>query len=809
LLRLVLCSWCCSCAQHVTSDAPLSKASPWPKFRRDLAQTGQSPAKAQPGAKGFSFQTGKGIFSSAVIDGDGTLYLGSADRTFYAIGADGALKWKLLTGEIIDSSALLDDTGGVYFGSGDGKLRGLDAKTGAERWVFEADAPSVNKAVINWFEGNVAIGPDGRLWAGNDNFFLYGVDRATGKLGRRLRMPDQTWSLPAFDAATGALFVGNNNLVDLYGDNTFSFAADGSKRWSLLTKGTMAASPLLTQGLAIVGGFDGILRAHDQATGEVKWTLATRDHLYASPALLPDGRVVQASTDGTVYCVNAATGAVEWTYEVSEPVRSSPAVDAEGHVIFGGGDGRLYVLNSNGTLRWAMQLITDERNDLNSSPALGNDSIVIGGENGVIFSVPYEACPSKTEPRCVTPPAPDVTARGELRFVSGFGAVTASAPPTLGSTEPLTLELFVFDGARRSLATMENASLKVTVTPPVAVKTRAFGGGRYLVVEPVEAWPAQFSVQVKGNWLVDLVQDGLKLSGGRPGGAFDTSFSFSVPEGSGRTFDVPGAPGRPQTVWEISRLALPTPTLLPSYNQIGFDSLHYVLTPIEGTADDALAVMIGARLKEGVNETEVDPATKGVIPLRLRRFGDGITARIDTALGLEVMNLTLKFESFRVSATLPETAEGLFTSRLTGSTLCSQVPIYGAYLKQVGLCSDATDEFSVSGATNMQVWTAPAFPELAVARATPPGLTRVSEVFEVDLSAWHLVAGKHHVTLVPVDAVTGRAMPVDLGLALVQRVATDGSLAAISLTVPGSMGKALRLHVLIDAQLASTLVSSP
>jgi outer membrane protein assembly factor BamB len=85
----------------------------------------------------------------------------------------GDVRWTVPTDEIIDSSGLLDDLGRVYFGSGDGKLRAVDAQTGAAVWTFEAESPEVNQAFINWFEGNVAIGKRGDLYAPNDNFAVY------------------------------------------------------------------------------------------------------------------------------------------------------------------------------------------------------------------------------------------------------------------------------------------------------------------------------------------------------------------------------------------------------------------------------------------------------------------------------------------------------------------------------------------------------------------------------------------------------------------------------------------------------------
>src|SRR5258706_7541730 len=132
--------------------APLEKGSPWPKFRANAVQDGASRvhAKATGGAY-WDFKTAKGIFSSPIVAADGTVYIGSADRSFYAINPDGSKRWSEATGEIIDSSGLLDDRGRVYFGSGDGKLRARDAKTGAEVWTITADDPSVDQAVINLF----------------------------------------------------------------------------------------------------------------------------------------------------------------------------------------------------------------------------------------------------------------------------------------------------------------------------------------------------------------------------------------------------------------------------------------------------------------------------------------------------------------------------------------------------------------------------------------------------------------------------------------------------------------------------------
>lgn len=155
-------------------DIPLDPESPWPKFRANALQNGRSPVEPSVNAslRPWTFETGKGIFSSPVVDASGTVYIGSADHVFYSIAENGRVKWKFKTGEIIDSSALLDNRGHVYFGSGDGFVYGLDRASGKLLWKCAAhsvdqvqeqfDLKTYN---VNWFEGNIGMLEDGTLIA--------------------------------------------------------------------------------------------------------------------------------------------------------------------------------------------------------------------------------------------------------------------------------------------------------------------------------------------------------------------------------------------------------------------------------------------------------------------------------------------------------------------------------------------------------------------------------------------------------------------------------------------------------------------
>lgn len=810
LFGLVVAVGCSSTTEEpaATPKVPLANGAPWPKFRGDAAQTGFSPVKpSKTGGTFWSFKTGKGLFSHPVVAADGTVYFGSADRFFYAVNADGSLRWKVETGEVVDSPALLDDKGRVYFGSGDGKLRALDAKTGATVWEMTADDPAVNSAFINWFESGVAMGPDGTLYAPNDNFFVYAVNRDTGAPTWRFKMPDQTWSLPAVDAKTGNLFIGNNNLLPLLGKNTFAIDAEGSAIWSAVTTGTVAASPMLTpDGTMIVSGFDGYVRAYSMKDGTALWSFATRDHIYASAGRQPDGTIVVSSADGTIYGLAPRDGALKWSFDSGAPVRSSPAIDGDGNVYFGGGDGRLYVLNPGGTLRFAMRLLDDVRDDLNASPALGRDAVYLGGETGEMFSVPYDFClrpDNAADTRCTVTASPRADG-ATLEWLGAFGATAIAAPSQIEGNGPLTMLLAVREGGAQKLATLDATTVKATLTPPADVTVDVSGDGRVLTLTPKSALPAgPLSISIEADFLVDHARDGLRVTGGRKGGTAKATFTTEVRARGAGALDPAGA-------YEVHRLAIPQPTLMPSYNQIGFDSLHYLLGTVTTASNRGIGWMVGG-LKAADGTVQVDPATKALFPLTFDTDGDLATFQAQAGLRVQVMSFDLPMQSFRVAMHFAPGGDAAGTAALTGSAVCNGIPFYGPFLQVLGLCNAQTDELRVLGGSNVtrrvDLRKAP-----AVGNVT---FTREAEAIKATLTGSQVKLADHLVSLLVVDSapagLTGAAatvgLPVTLeyGLGTTRTTNGDGSVATVQVPTKGvTLPTSMKAYLIVDVGVAAT-----
>lgn len=806
------------------SGVPLDPASPWPKFRANPLQNGRSavPPAVDPARRPWSFRTGKGVFSSPVVDAEGNVYVGSADQHFYALDRHGALRWKFATGEVIDSSALLDDRGRVYFGSGDGHVYALERDTGALVWKFRADTVEevearygVESYNVDWFEGNVAMLPDGTLLVPNDNFLIYALDRDTGRKTGEYLGNELMWSLPAVNARTGRIFAGSQYMI---WKNVFAFDfRTGDTVWTAGGLGSNAASPLLTssrpRGAVVLGGFDGHVRAYAQDGGKELWSRGLRGHVYASPAQLSDGTLVQPSTDGTVYGLDPETGRVKWAHDTLGPIRSSPAVDAQDRIYVGSGEGRLLALDPDGRLRWSYRLIDEDRNDLNASPALAPEGVVVAGENGGVFFVPwdYPLTPAgRDDPRTRLGPDEALPHDGILLlYTAPFGALHEEPPPAIAANQPLAFTLVLREGGDTRYAALDRERLEVRVAgqPPPRVEVSA--DGQFLTLVPREAWtPPEgggIDVEIAGVVLVDPWRIGLKFFGAGDGGRFESRFRFEVaPRADGRSpYRVPARAGERGTVLELRRFAAPNPTMLPSWNQIGFDSLHYLGALVEGDPRRALVWVIGGRLAGG--RTVVDPSSTLRFPLEMEYDRGLLTLRNDDGFEIQfVGSWDMPFGSYRVSTRVdPATGRPLEPAALVAVAHTHDLEYYGRFLQLMGMADLETGHMAAFGGLDLALHEDP--------DAAP--LTGVGDVtFERDgtsvtakVSGGSLRRDEHVFSVLLVDADGGGAVPLDYsGRTEVEADAT-GVVTAVTIRFDaGEASASVRAHYLVDTQLVAT-----
>lgn len=701
--------------------------SPWPTFRRDHRNTGYSPLPAAyMGDQPWFFQTGKGIFSTPIIGPDGTIYVGSADHSFYALNPDGSLAWQYETGEIIDSAAALPlpnlfaGAESILVPSADGFLYHLatdPALSAADRLLWRFEVPA---AFNNWWEGNVQIGFDGTVYAGNTNFNYYALT-PSGDLKWVYPTASNAWSIAAL-ADDGTIYWGSN---DTY---IRAVSPTGDELWATSTLGFIAASAAIgSDGTVYIGSFDSYLYALDPTTGAVRWRFKTDDHIYSSAALLPDAAgntsaIFVGSADGRLYGLTPS-GELLWVYDTGDPIRSSPVVapapaSEAGHIVYvGNGGGQLYAINAaDGSRRWSYNTTPldpelADRNDLNASPSLGETGVYIAGEHGQIWYLPYDYCLHNSDPRCTTDPGSDLPADIiGLFYVTPGGSTLLddTTIPDLPAATLITLRLVVREDDLTLDARVCSApigcpsdSLVVTATPPFDFELEKSADGQYLFIRPTGyLTPGQtYTLSVTGDYYTGGLPVGNLQLGGDRAGEFSDTLDFTVaPSTAQIPFRI--TDDRLYGV-ELTRLAVPIPPMMPSLNQIGFDYIDWVLLPIEVTPPDEtgigqLTIWANGAVRDSSGNLTLEPDSEFQFLLTGTYQGDSVILTNEKFV-MPVTGIPIPFNRFELRGQFD--ADGVIRpgAVMYADTAALDIPTFGPYLVIAGLANNVYEKLLVTG----------------------------------------------------------------------------------------------------------------
>ena len=550
----------------------------WPVMRGDLRNTGHGKymdfeADPQKFNRPLRWRTGNGIFSTPVMDGDENIYVGSADHYFYCFDPQtGKMIWKFDALELIDSAGALSADGKVYVPAGAGIYAlGLD---GDKIWEFDVtnNRPEglYTFGTNYWWEGNVVTGPEGSVYAGNNDFFFYKITPG-GEMDWAHRTGFLIWSVPAFGPDDSMYFAGFDMKLYALDRNT------GKQKWKKNLKNPLVASPALsTDGTIYQGSFDGNLYAIDAKNGKTKWKLRTDSHIYSSAALDNHGRVYVNSTDGFLYAIDGKSGEVLWTFYTGDAVRCSPVLgpDPEGKeeylVYFGGGQGNVFAIAPDGQRRWSWN--THELTggldypNINASPALGKYGITVANANGDVFYIPYDYY-LKDDARGITvDPTEGFEETGaRWHYVSAGGVIdkdpvgVSQADETIAvhPRQALVLRLLVPRQGRVARALIEPGSVKMSASPSFKHRLRVVGDDKTVVIVPEEMLEPgrQYSIRLSARYNT------------REGDAGNVRGMLSIrvktPDAKS-PFMEGGHPG-----FMITHMALPQPPIVPSLDQIG------------------------------------------------------------------------------------------------------------------------------------------------------------------------------------------------------------------------------------------------
>lgn len=298
--------------------------------------------------------------------------------------------WRFDTGNRVIASPVISD-GVLYIGGMNGVFYALDAKTGREKWHANAGAPISATAAV---EGAT-------VFFQTDANVVLALDTATGQeRWRHAGSKSVEWhnipTRPDFSDwdyyASSPLLLNGLVVIGCGDSNVYALdAATGVERWHFQTGSRVRATPAADGRSVFVGGFDGVMVALDLKTGAKKWSFKTAGNKYfpvgeiQSSAAVADGLVIFGSRDGVLYAVDAKTGGEVWkNSHKGSWVISSPAVK----------DGRVYVGSSDAVFIRAVELKTGKeiwttpvKTNVFSSPAIAGDNLYAGTFEGALLQL--------------------------------------------------------------------------------------------------------------------------------------------------------------------------------------------------------------------------------------------------------------------------------------------------------------------------------------------------------------------------------------------------------------------------------------
>ncbi|MEN9936352.1 MAG: hypothetical protein RLZZ387_2931 [Chloroflexota bacterium] len=409
-----------------------------------------------------------------------------------------------------------------------------------------------------------------------------------GRVRWRFRSGGTFFGQPAYDAATGRIFIGSSDkrlyALDSRGIYLWSFQADdniatrpavaggvvvfgsedrtvygvdaasGRAVWerAFTTTGPVVSSPAVVGGVALIGSDDGQVYGLDVATGQERWPPFTTEDAVEAPVVVADGMAYVASRDGTVYALDPSTGEERWRGEAGNALRTAPAV----------GGGRAFVVDELGFLK-ALDLESGRRlwmsagDDYAGAPALvdaGEDqpALVAARDDGVVelldldgavlreWQVAEVASPGEDAPGLAFGPS---AGSGALWLADDNGVLLRLGTPLAGPT-PLR-PAWYRSSAAAPFAGEEGHGLYYTPAAYGGQAVALDSGGNVYLVDPADGRAERLG-RVEGlesipTYAPDpaVAGDTLLVTGGGTLGALDlrdgqTLWSFT-PEGEARS----------------------------------------------------------------------------------------------------------------------------------------------------------------------------------------------------------------------------------------------------------------------------------
>ena len=159
---------------------------------------------------------------------------------------------------------------------------------------------------------------------------------------------------------------------------------NGNDLWEKLVGdgSPIVGGPAVGGGLVVVGSSDGFLYAYDVADGSFRWSFPTDNSIWATPAVAND-RVFFGSMDQKVYALDL-DGQKVWEFHTGGAVTAQPLVQ-DGRVYIGSFSSDFFALDAEtGSMIWKFP---DASNWYWSRAVTNGDTLFVGSTNGNLYAL--------------------------------------------------------------------------------------------------------------------------------------------------------------------------------------------------------------------------------------------------------------------------------------------------------------------------------------------------------------------------------------------------------------------------------------
>lgn len=168
---------------------------------------------------------------------------------------------------------------------------------GIEKWRFPAG---------DWCDGSPSIGPDGVIYFGSANDYLYAV-YPDGTLKWKFKAYS---SLGDFGSHPAIANDGTVYIASKYGSKIQAVNPDGTEKWKYSVPEIDTSITIDNNGIIYYGHHDGVDARYPNGT--LKWRFVTDDFVQSTPAIDDNGIIYFGSHDYKIYSV-FPNGTLKWT----------------------------------------------------------------------------------------------------------------------------------------------------------------------------------------------------------------------------------------------------------------------------------------------------------------------------------------------------------------------------------------------------------------------------------------------------------------------------------------------------------------